>query len=109
MAKSSEEKLAEQITDQLSNHYFNVAVLANVLTTYYPIYTQDRLMELVKYIIKYNAIRMKSEWASNEVTSEGLLMADALNDMVDAKYGEEPLVINQRHRDNKYVMDNNSF
>jgi hypothetical protein len=109
MAKSSEEKLAEKITDELSNHYFNVSVLANVLTTYYPIYTQDRLMELVKYIIKYNSIRMKSEWEANEVTSDGLLLADALNDLIETIRPEPPLVINQRTRDSKYLMDLDSF
>jgi len=109
MAKSSEEKLAEKITDELANQYFNVSVLANVLTTYYPIYTQERLMELVKYIIKYNAIRMRAEWEVNEQTSEGLLLADTLNDLIETISPSPPLVINQRTRDPKYVMDLDSF
>jgi hypothetical protein len=40
-------------------------------------------MELVKYIIKYNAIRMRAEWEVNEQTSEGLLLADTLNELIE--------------------------
>ena len=112
MAKSSETKVAEKLAEGLNNHTFSPAVLANILTTYYPIYTQDRLMELVKWIIKYNSMRLTTEWDKGQ-TSEGLLLADGLNDLIIAKYGEEKVDTNSfnesRKTDSKYVMDLDSF
>lgn len=112
MAKSNETKVAEVLTNGLNDYTFSPAVLANVLTTYYPIYTQDRLMELVKWIIKYNALRMRTEWDKGH-TSEGLLLADGLNELIVAKYGEEVIETksfeDKRVRDPKYVMDLDSF
>jgi hypothetical protein len=114
MAKANEFKAAEKLTDYLNNANFSPAVMANVLTTEHTLYTQDRLMELVKYIIQYNALRLKSEWDKG-YTSEGLLMADALNDILEAKYGavDRNLTIQSleetRVRDSKYIMDLDSF
>jgi hypothetical protein len=114
MAKANEFKAAEKLTDYLNNANFSPAVMANVLTTEHTLYTQDRLMELVRYIIQYNSLRLKSEWDKG-YTSEGLLLADALNDMLEAKYGavDRNLTINSlketRVRDSKYIMDLDSF
>lgn len=84
--KANEVKIAEKLADNLNDYTFSPAVMANYLTTHYPIYTQDRLMELVRYLVQYNSIRMRTEWSAGN-TSEGLLLADALNDMIEAKYG----------------------
>jgi hypothetical protein len=114
MAKANEFKAAEKLTDYLNNATFSPAVMANVLTTEYTLYTQDRLMELIRYIIQYNSLRLKSEWDKG-YTSEGLLLADALNDMLEAKYGavDRNLTIqsleDKRVRDSKYIMDLDSF
>jgi hypothetical protein len=114
MAKANEFKAAEKLTDYLNNANFSPAVMANVLTTEHTLYTQDRLMELVRYIIQYNSLRLKSEWDKG-YTSEGLLLADALNDMLEAKYGavDRNLTIDTlkdtRVRDTKYIMDLDSF
>jgi hypothetical protein len=114
MAKANEFKAAEKLTDYLNNANFSPAVMANVLTTEHTLYTQDRLMELVRYIIQYNSLRLKSEWDKG-YTSEGLLLADALNDMLEAKYGavDRNLTIDslkdKRVRDSKYIMDLDSF
>jgi hypothetical protein len=114
MAKANEFKAAEKLTDYLNNANFSPAVMANVLTTEHTLYTQDRLMELVRYIIQYNSLRLKSEWDKG-YTSEGLLLADALNDMIEAKYGrvDRNLTIKSleetRVRDSKYIMDLDSF
>jgi hypothetical protein len=114
MAKANEFKAAEKLTDYLNNANFSPAVMANVLTTEHTLYTQDRLMELVRYIIQYNSLRLKSEWDKG-YTSEGLLMADALNDILEAKYGavDRNLTIKSleetRVRDSKYIMDLDSF
>ena len=86
MAKAEEFKAAEKLTSYLNNANFSPAVMANVLTTEHTLYTQDRLMELVRYIIHYNALRFNQEWQNGQ-TSEGLMLADALSGMVEAKYG----------------------
>lgn len=112
MAQSKETKIAEKLTDALNDGTFCPAIMASYLTTNNPVYTLDRVMELVKHIIKYNAIKMRSEWDKGQ-TSEGLLMADLLNDALIAKYGEEqidPSIFeDKRIRDNKYIMDLDSF
>lgn len=86
MAKSNETKIADKLTDALNDGTFSPAVMADYLITHNTLYTIDRIMELVKYIIQYNAIRMRIEWDKGQ-TSEGLMLADALNDMLTAKYG----------------------
>ena len=114
MAQTNEFKAAEKLTDYLNNANFSPAVMANVLTTEHTLYTQDRIMELVKYIIQYNSLRLKSEWDKG-YTSEGLLMADALNDILEAKYGavDRTKIVDSlketRVRDSKYIMDLDSF
>jgi len=82
MAKSKEEKLAEQMAEYLSDHFFNPAIFANLITTDYPVYTQEKLMELIKWVIKYGQRRFEYEWEAGE-TSEGLMLADALNDTLN--------------------------
>jgi hypothetical protein len=114
MAKADEFKAAEKLTSYLNNANFSPAVMANVLTTEYTLYTQDRLMELIKYIIHYNSLRFNTEWDKG-YTSEGLSMASYLQDMIDLKYGAEDRtkivhsLEEKRTRDSKYLMDLDSF
>ena len=112
MAKSKESKIAEQLADVLNDHTVTPSVIANCLITYNSIYTQDRIMELVKWIIKYEALRLRTEWDKGN-TSEGLLMADYLNDYLELKYGAEHIDVksleDKRIRDPKYIMDLDSF
>jgi len=112
MAKSKESKISEQLADVLNDHTVTPSVIANCLITYNSLYTQDRLMELVKWIIKYEALRFRTEWDKGN-TSEGLFMADYLNDSLEVKYGAEhidPISFeDKRIRDNKYIMDLDSF
>jgi len=86
--KAIETNLANEMAKAVDWHYFNPAVLANVISTDMPLYTQDRIMELVKWIIKYEARRFKTEWEKGN-TTEGLMMADLLNDVLEAKYGKD--------------------
>jgi len=83
MAKSNEVKVAEKLADGLNDVTFSPAVLANYIITHYPTYTTERLMELVRYIIEYGSIEMKKEWVVNGRTSNGLLLADALKDILE--------------------------
>ncbi len=86
--KAIESNLANEIAKAVDWHYFNPAVVANVISTDMPLYTQDRVMELVKWIIKYEARRFQVEWEKGN-TTEGLMMADLLNDVIEAKYGKD--------------------
>ena len=112
MAKSNETKIADKLTDVLNDHTVTPSVIANCLITYNSLYTQDRIMELVKWIIKYEALRLRTEWDKGN-TSEGLLMADYLNDSLEVKYGAEHVDVksleDKRIRDPKYIMDLDSF
>lgn len=78
MAKAAETKLAEQITAALEGHYFNSAVLGRLLMDD-PIWTIDRLVEMISQILHYLAIRYEKEWQAGQ-TSEGLLLANELNE-----------------------------
>lgn len=112
MSKSKESKIAEQLADVLNDYTVTPSVIANCLITYNSIYTQDRIMDLVKWIIKYEALRLRTEWDKGN-TSEGLLLADYLNDALVEKFGAEhidPISFeDKRIRDSKYIMDLDSF
>ena len=114
MAKANEFKAAEKLADSLNNANFSPAVMANVLTTEYTLYTQDRLMELIKYIVHYQSLRFNTEWDKGQ-TSEGLVTASYLQDMLNLKYGEADRnqivksLEETRVRDPKYIMDLDSF
>lgn len=109
MAKSNETKIADKLTDALNDGTFSPAVMADYLITNNTLYTIDRIMELVRYIIQYNAIRMRIEWDKGQ-TSEGLMLADALNDMLTAKYGAAEVNLSsfedKRIREDRYDMLN---
>ena len=112
MSKSKESKIAEQLADVLNDQTVTPSVIANCLITYNSIYTQDRIMDLVKWIIKYEALRLRTEWDKGN-TSEGLLLADYLNDALVEKFGAEHIDVtsfeDKRIRDSKYIMDLDSF
>ena len=79
--KSDEEKLAEALTTALSSHWFNPSLLAQYLIDE-PYYTQDKLMDLMKEIIKVQALRHDRDW-EHEQTSEGLIWAARLNETLE--------------------------
>lgn len=84
--KTDEQKLAEQLTSALDNHWFNPSLAAQMIIKY-PIYTQDKLMELMKEIIKLQASRFQSEWEHDQ-TSAGLMLAGHLAEVIEM---HEPL------------------
>lgn len=91
MAKSEESKIGDKLIDNLCNYTFNIPLLANYLISNIPMGANDRLMELVRYIIQYNSQQMAVEWEKGN-TSEGLLLADALNDLIVALKGEPQVI-----------------
>jgi hypothetical protein len=54
--KTDEQKLVEQIAQAVDNHWFNPSLAAQILVNY-PLYTQDKIMELMAEIIKLQAGR----------------------------------------------------
>lgn len=84
--KIGEEKIAELLDEVTSNHWFN-PVLAAHLIVQYPIYTQDRIMELMSEIIKAQAVRYENE-LEHEQTSAGLMLAGHLAEVIQM---HEPL------------------
>ena len=84
--KTDEQKLIEQLTTALDNHWFNPSLTAQLLIKH-PIYTQDKLMDLMKEIIKLQASRYDSEWEHDQ-TSAGLMLAAHLAEVIEM---HEPL------------------
>jgi hypothetical protein len=84
--RSEEEKLVSILTDTLDNHWFNPSLTAQLLIKH-PIYTQDRLMDLMKEIIRLQASRFETEWEHDQ-TSAGLMLAAHLAEVIEM---HEPL------------------
>lgn len=76
--KIPEQKLAEHIAESLDNVWFNPAIAANLLVNQYPLYTQDRLIDLIGEIVRQQSERFEQEWEGGQ-TSGGLILADHLN------------------------------
>lgn len=82
MKKTEEQKAVEVLVNAMNNHWFNPALFANMIVNEEPLYTQDKLIELISYIIKYQSMRFKSE-AEQDITSEGLILANVLNEVIE--------------------------
>jgi hypothetical protein len=48
------DKVIDQLEEILNDHHFHPALFANIITTTYPPYTQQKLIELISYIQKYH-------------------------------------------------------
>lgn len=98
MAKTTsvETKAAEKVLQAMDNHWFNPTIMARELVNGCGYYTQSKVMELVVEIIKQTAAQADNSWEEG-LTSEALLMAERLNDMIEAF---EPIPAQQL---NKYI------
>jgi len=91
MSKTQETKLAEQLANLADDHWFNPAIFGRYLAEQ-PLYTVDRIMEMVSYIISeqaktYELLRIRG------TSSEGLLLANELNECIKA-YQEVNVISN---------------
>jgi hypothetical protein len=75
--ESNELKIAQQLATITESHWFNPAVLGRYLSNQ-PLYTIDRIMEMVVQIIRYQDLQFAVE-NQNGRTSEGLFLAHQLN------------------------------
>lgn len=80
--KELETKVAETLLEAVDNHWFNPVLVAHQLVQQNTIYTQDKVMDLIVEIIAQMSLRYDREW-ENGNTSEGLMMASRLMDMID--------------------------
>lgn len=74
---TTERKLADLIATEVEDHYFNSGVLAGHLMDN-PLYTIDRIMEIVAHVINSASNRAKVDEVVG-TTSEGLILAHSLN------------------------------
>jgi hypothetical protein len=91
---SKEQKVAEAIAELTESHWFNPAIMGRILSDQ-PIYTLDKIMDMVKWIIHYQNQRYKVEQVAGR-TSEGLLLAHELDTQIKNMGGNNPGLLNKR-------------
>ena len=91
MSKSPEIKVAEQLTNLMDDHWFNPTMFGRYLAEQ-PLYTIDRVMEMVVSIISEQAKTYVLHKTKGE-TTEGLLLANELNECIKA-YQEDTVISN---------------
>jgi hypothetical protein len=91
MSKSPEIKVAEQLTNLMDDHWFNPTIFGRYLAEQ-PLYTIDRVMEMVVSIISEQAKTYVLHLTKGE-TTEGLLLANELNECIKA-YQEVNVISN---------------
>jgi hypothetical protein len=82
MSKTQETKLAEQLANLADDHWFNPAIFGRYLAEQ-PLYTIDRVMEMVAHIISEQA-KVYHLQRVRGTSSEGLLLANELNECIKA-------------------------
>ena len=80
--KSKEIQIGELLANSVEDHFFNPAALGRYLAEQ-PIYTLDRIVEVVAWIIEKQAERYRREIANDGTVSEGLIISNMLDQMVD--------------------------
>ena len=91
MTKTTEIKVAEQLTNLMDDHWFNPTIFGRYLAEQ-PLYTIDRVMEMVVSIISEQAKTYALHKVRGEST-EGLLLANELNECIKA-YQEHTVISN---------------
>ena len=91
MSKTTEIKIAEQLTNLMDDHWFNPTIFGRYLAEQ-PLYTIDRVMEMVVSIISEQAKTYALHKVRGEST-EGLLLANELNECIKA-YQEHTVISN---------------
>ena len=91
MSKTPEIKIAEQLTNLMDDHWFNPTIFGRYLAEQ-PLYTIDRVMEMVVSIISEQAKTYQLHKVRGEST-EGLLLANELNECIKA-YQEVNVISN---------------
>ena len=80
--KTKEEQIGELLANSVEDHFFNPAALGRYLAEQ-PIYTLDRIMEVVAWVIEKQARRYDREVETGGMVSEGLAIAHKLDMVID--------------------------
>ena len=80
--KTKEQQIGELLANSVEDHFFNPAALGRYLAEQ-PIYTLDRIVEVVAWIVEKQAERYRREMANNGTVSEGLIISNMLDQMID--------------------------
>jgi uncharacterized membrane-anchored protein YjiN (DUF445 family) len=80
--KTKEQQIGELLANSVEDHFFNPAALGRYLAEQ-PIYTLDRIVEVVAWIVEKQAERYRREIANDGTVSEGLIISNMLDQMID--------------------------
>jgi len=80
--QSKEHKIGELLANSVEDHFFNPAALGRDLAEQ-PIYTLDRIVEVVAWVIEKQARRYEREYQNNGTVSEGLAVSYKLDQVID--------------------------
>jgi hypothetical protein len=80
--KTKEEQIGELLANSVEDHFFNPAALGRYLADQ-PTYTLDRIVEVVAWIVEKQAERYRREMSNNGTVSEGLIISNMLDQMID--------------------------
>lgn len=101
MSKTPEIKVAEQLTNLMDDHWFNPTMFGRYLAEQ-PLYTIDRVMEMVVSIISESSKTYVLHKGRGEST-EGLMLANELNECIKA-YQEENKLVNLKLPNRSYTV-----
>lgn len=90
MSKSQEIKVAESLVNLMDDHWFNPTVFGRYMAEQ-PIYTIDRIMEMVVSVIS-EQVKMYDLYLNRGTSSEGLMLANELNECIKAYQQDNNLV-----------------
>jgi hypothetical protein len=82
MSKSPEIKVAESLVNLMDDHWFNPTVFGRYMAQQ-PLYTVDRIMEMVASVISEQA-KMYNLYSNRGESSEGMMLANELNECIKA-------------------------
>jgi hypothetical protein len=80
--QSKEQKIGELLANSVEDHFFNPAALGRYLAEQ-PIYTLDRIVEVVAWVIEKQARRYEREVEQGGTVSEGLALSYKLDTLID--------------------------
>ena len=80
--KTKEQQIGELLANSVEDHFFNPAALGRYLAEQ-PIYTIDRIIEVVAWIVEKQAERYRREVANDGTVCEGLIIANHLDKVID--------------------------
>jgi hypothetical protein len=99
--KTQEIKVAESLVNLMDDHWFNATIFGHYLAQQ-PIYTIDRIMEMIVSVISEQA-KMLHVYSNQGSSSEGLMLANELNECIKA-YQENNQLVNLKLPSRSYKV-----